>query len=331
MKKFIIKLLIFKIPVIFLIVMVITMDFFKIHGFQNYYSTQKIELNREVITTSTFNHFMKKEKFNSFIFGSSRSQAYKCANWSKYLDENAVTFHFDASGEGIWGVSKKIEYINEIGDTIKNALIVIDRRTLRQTNPRNGHLFIPMPCISQSSKSEYYLTFLKASLNPKFLIANLDYSIFKTYRGYMGSMIRRYKYDHQVNNKNCDTWYGYDKHIAIDSLGYYNELIKKGIFYKRPKTVLSECKVTLKENQQLKTIKNIFEKHKTKYKIVISPVYDQIPMEKAQIELLENLFGKENIYNFSGKNQYTQPIHNYYESSHYRPNVANDILDIIYQ
>ena len=89
MKKFLIKVLIFTLPAIFLIVSVIYIDFFRIFGFQDYYSNQKIVLNREMITTSTFNHYREKEKFNSFIFGSSRSQAYKCENWISYLDENA--------------------------------------------------------------------------------------------------------------------------------------------------------------------------------------------------------------------------------------------------
>ena len=115
-----------------------------------------------MITTSTFNHYREKEKFNSFIFGSSRSQAYKCENWISYLDENAKPFHFDASGEGIWGISRKIEYIDEIGDTIKNALVVIDRTGLRTTYLRDGHLFISMPDVSKSSEFEYYFYFFKS-------------------------------------------------------------------------------------------------------------------------------------------------------------------------
>lgn len=330
MKKFIIKILIFILPAIFLILSVIYIDFFKILGFQDYYSVQKVGLNREMITTSTFNHYREKEKFNSFIFGSSRSQAYKCANWISYLDKNAKPFHFDASGEGICGIAKKVEYIDEIGDTIKNALIVIDRDVLKTTYLKNGHLFIPMPCVSKQSEYDYYVTFLKASLNPKFLIAYLDYSIFKNHRGYMGYLIIRSKYNHIVNKKNCDIWYGWDREIESDSLKYYNRLIEKGIFYKRPKIDLSECIVTTEEKKQLLIIKNIFEKHKTKFKIIISPIYDQVSMEKAQIELLEQMFGNKNIYNFSGKNQFTEPIHNFYETSHYRTHVANDIMKLIY-
>ncbi len=331
MKKFLIKILIFILPAIFLIALVLYIDFFKIFGFQDYYANKKIGLNRDMVTTSTFNHFREKEKFNSFIFGSSRSQAYKCKEWIHYLDKNAKPFHFDASNEGIWGIARKVEYIDEIGDTIKNALIIIDRYTLQTTYPGSGHLFIPSPCVSKSSVFEYYFTFLKASLNPKFLIANIDYSLFKTYREYMGYLITNSKYDYYVNRKNCDIWYGLDKEIASDSLAYYKRQIERGVFYKRPVINSPECKVTTEEKKQLLAIKNVFEKHNTRFKIIISPIYDQVPMEKEQIELLEQIFGKEYIYNFSGKNQFTEPIYNFYENSHYRPHVANEIMKIIYK
>jgi hypothetical protein len=330
MKQFLSKILIFSIPSILLILLVIWIDFFKIFGFHDYYLTQKVGINREMVTTSTFNHFREKEKYDSFIFGSSRSQAYKCKNWMSYLDNNSKPFHFDASGEGIWGITKKVEYIDKLGDTIKNALIIIDRTGLEITYPRQGHLFVSMPCVSKYSKAEYYLEFLKASLNLKFLLAYIDYSIFEAYREYMGYLITHSKFNHIVNNRNCDIWYGWDKEIKTDSVGYYSKLIDKGIFYERPKSEISKCEVTTKEIFLLNKIKNIFTKHNTNYKIIISPVYDQVPMEEEQVELLEQIFGQENIYNFSGKNKFSDPINNFYETSHYKPFVANEIMNIIY-
>ena len=331
MRKFLNKVFVFTLPAITLIVIVIWIDIFKIFGFQDYYSTQKVDINRGTVTTSTYKHLREKEKYDSFIFGSSRSQAYKCKNWMPYIDINSKPFHFDARGEGIWGISKKIEYIAELGDTIKNALIIMDRAGLEIIHPRKGHLFIAMPCVSKASKADYYFEFIKASLNPEFLLAYLDISIFKSYRAYMGSLIIHSKFNNIVNNKNCDIWYGLDKEIETDSLGYYDKLIAKGVFHERPKSKISKCEITAKEIIQLNNIKNIFNKHNTKYKIVISPVYDQVSMEEEQVELLEQIFGQENIYNFSGKNKFTDPIHNFYENSHYKPFVANEIIDIIYK
>ncbi len=60
-------------------------------------------------------------------------------------------------------------------------------------------------------------------------------------------------------------------------------------------------------------------------------MYDQIPLEKEQLNLLYDIFGKENVYDFSGKNEFTESVFNYYENSHYRPHVAAEIMDIIYE
>lgn len=330
MRRFLRKVVLFSLPVILLILIVIAFDFFKVIGFQDYYIDQTVVLNREMVTTSTYNQYREQENFNSFIFGSSRSQAFKCEQWMTYLEKDAKPFHFDASGEGIWGVAKKIEYIDRFGDSIKNALVIIDRSLLGRTGPQEGHLFISMPSVSNSSKVKYYATFLGASLNPKFLVAYLDFSLFKTNRNYMESYIQQKKYDFRVNKINGDIWYGYDKEIEDDSLGYYHDLIERGVFYSRPVKHVSKLKVTEEEITLLERIKAVFDKHKTKYKIVISPLYDQVPMESTQIELLEGIFEKKTIYDFSGENEFTENIHNYYETSHYRPHVANKIMELIY-
>lgn len=37
------------------------------------------------------------------------------------------------------------------------------------------------------------------------------------------------------------------------------------------------------------------------------------------MEILKDIFGYENVFDFSGINEYTNDIHNYYERGHYRP------------
>lgn len=146
----------------------------------------------------------------------------------------------------------------------------------------------------------------------------------------MDGIILNEKYPNSTNIVNCDIWYGHDQDIKIDSLGYYNRLLNKGIFYDRSKINYSKCHISELEILQLNSIKKIFSRNNTNYKIIISPNYDQIPLEKEQIELLGEIFGKRNVYNFSGKNRLTEEIGNYYEASHFRPNVANEIFENIY-
>jgi hypothetical protein len=54
-------------------------------------------------------------------------------------------------------------------------------------------------------------------------------------------------------------------------------------------------------------------------------------MDSKLFNLLILKFGSSNVYNFSGKNEFTTDLSNYYESSHYRPLLADKILKEIYQ
>ena len=40
--------------------------------------------------------------------------------------------------------------------------------------------------------------------------------------------------------------------------------------------------------------------------------------------------GKENVFDFSGINEYTNDIHNYYERGHYRPILGARLLQKVY-
>lgn len=330
MKRFLLKFSLFSFPLALLSVVILWIDIFKIFGFQDYYSNQKVALNRGTITTMTFNHFRGAEAFNSFIFGSSRSQAFKCDAWSEYLSTDAKAFHFDASGEDIEGIAQKLTYINALGGRIENALVVLDAEALNTNHNRQGHLYVRMPCISKEPKAHYYATFLKASLNMKLLVAYADFSLFDTRRDYMEGVIINNKYDHMPTIKNCDVWYGLDREIQEDSLAFYRQQISRGIFFERPSTKVYDKEISEDEINHLRVIKSIFNKHNTSYKVIISPLYDQIPLREPQLSLLKNIFGEEQVFDYSGKNGLTQPIHNYYETSHYRPHVANQILAEIY-
>jgi len=333
MNKFIYNIILFFIPIILLVVAFIQLDPFKVlNEYESYYEDNLVALNREFVCLKTYNKYREQEKFNSFIFGSSRSQAYKCEQWKKYLAPADNQFHFDAGGEGVYGVRNKVKYIDSIGDKIENALIIVDREFLVRTKNRSGHIFISPPEFTKTSKTAYYMVFINASLNLRFMIAYLDYKMFGSYRPYMADLIIKPNYKARANDVNCDFWYNRDEHIQKDSLGYYKQLIDQGVFYDRASNKKRDmCDVTELERKQLKEIKEVFSHHNTNYKIIISPLYDQIPLEKDQVELLEEIFGAQNVYNFSGKNDLTEPIINYYEASHYKPFVANMILSKIYR
>ena len=79
----------------------------------------------------------------------------------------------------------------------------------------------------------------------------------------------------------------------------------------------------------LKDILSILIEQKTKYKVVISPLYEQKKFSEADQKILQDLFGTH-LYDFSGENSYTTSKHNYYETSHYRSFIADSIMQKIY-
>ena len=70
--------------------------------------------------------------------------------------------------------------------------------------------------------------------------------------------------------------------------------------------------------------------NKTNYRIIISPLYNQIKLNNQDLDYLKQLFGKDNVFDFSGINKFTKDYNNYYESSHYRPHIAREIMQLIY-
>lgn len=316
-------------PLLFIVMVIFAIDPFKIFGFKNdYYTDTFVGVNRGMVTTKTYNHLRLKEKYDSFILGSSRSHAFHCTHWSKFLN-NAKPFHFDANCENILGISQKLQYIDELDEPIRNALVVLDRGYLHSTELNSGHLFVTMPCVSKQPKWRFYKSYVSAALSFRFWVAYIDYTLFGTYRNYMNAYID-VSGDYGIF-KTADLIYGQEELIKKDSISYYKDLTQKGVFYTRPISQPEAYHVTETQKRHLNTIKRIFDKHKTQYKIVISPLYNQVPLEKEQLELLQTVFGKTNVFDFSGKNEFTEPVGNYYESSHYKPLVANKIMTIIYK
>ena len=78
-------------------------------------------------------------------------------------------------------------------------------------------------------------------------------------------------------------------------------------------------------------IKSLIDESKTNCKIIISPLYNQIKFNPEDLIILQNIFGTNNVYDFSGINEYTNNTLNYYENSHYRPILCDQILSIIYK
>ena len=75
----------------------------------------------------------------------------------------------------------------------------------------------------------------------------------------------------------------------------------------------------------------VLRRHGTSIRVLISPDYNQKKLHPDDREILQGIFGKENVYDFSGINEFTEDYHNYYEAGHYRPLLGNKLLERIYK
>lgn len=333
MKKLFILLLKFFTPLLVVVAIYAWLDPFKViwhyNSFYEADTTLSLPLDKDYISTATYDNHYKTENYDSFIFGNSRSVLYQAAEWKKYIPASSKPYHFDAAAETLYGICKKIQYIDSKNEKLNNVLLVFDHMVLGRDKSQNGHLFAVSPQLTgYENIGDFHLQFLRTFFSYKFLPGYIDYKITGKVKPYMTKTTLRkeaFLYDYHTNEMLLTTA---EKEIA-DGTFYTAERMK--VFYKRD-SVQTYATSVIKENQKklLTEIARIFKKQGTNYKIVISPLYDQKKPDKADMAYLQTLFGSENIFDFSGINSITNDYRNYFESSHYRPHVATKILNEIY-
>ena len=329
MKNFILKLLLFSLPLLMLLILYVIIDPFKvIYKYSEQINTNKdyqITENRDFQSTQLFLWNYNKYDYNSFILGNSRSMFYQVKTWNKFIKGNS--FHFNASSETIYGINGKLKLMDELNVNIKNVLIILDESTLSGTKNSTGHLFIKHPAISNESYLFFHIEMLKGFFS-KSMFAYIDLFFRGEKKKYMAGTITNNVWKHDMKSNQL-SYYIYDKEIKNNPKSYYSD--KHELFDKRD-TIQKFSEPSINRDQEvlLKSIYSILESHKTNYKIIINPLYDQIKINPKDLIYLRNLFGIENVFDFSGINSITNDYHNYYETSHYRPRVCDSILNIIY-
>lgn len=330
-KYFLKRLGIFLIPFYLVLIAFFILDPFKIlYEYENY-SNSFVQLNREVISSKIFLKNYDKYKYNSFIFGSSRTVAFKTWDWKLHLDSTAVPFSFDASNENIFGIWSKIKFLNDNHFKIDNVLLVIcSDATFLSTTDLDGPLYIKYPKIAQTNYLHYYLTFISSWFDNIFFIKYMDYNLFGVKREYSKDIIEQGNivYDPEYNNFFIAKS---DSELCKDPDSYYVKLLEQNLFYiKKIPPMIETPQIDDNAVKILAEISKIFRQNNTSYKLVISPIYNTPKYNSKDFQTLVSIFGPENVFDFSGNNQITANYKNYYERSHYRPEVGKQILETIY-
>lgn len=287
---------------------------------------QVVPLNRDYISTQMYLNTYERRHYRSFILGNSRTIAFRIRDWEPYIHDT-LAFHYDASGESLYGVWKKLQFLEDHHAALDNVLLICDADLLAKTDDSNSHLFRKDPRLTGSSSAEFQLLFLKAYLSNRFFYQFLKQRQTGVFTPEMAAMLesRHIYYDPITNDLELSD---INQEIKRDSVGFYarNERLK-GI--RRPG--MNSAVISAAQLRQLVAVRNILVRHRTNYHIVISPLFNQRRLNPSDLALLQRVFSAARIHDYSGVNEFTSQLGNYYEASHYRPHVGRTILKQIYR
>ncbi len=332
MKRFLKKCFYVSLPFWAIVLLYIVLDPFKVvrHYDSFFEEGDCVELNQDYVSTVMYDRQRARCGYNSFILGNSRSRNYEVNYWKDCLGgEDVSCYHFDASNESLYGLTSKVEYIDRQGDEIKNMLLVIDSQVLSAAESRTGHLYHPAPQFTDDCGLSFQLSSFNAFCTLRFIYSLIYYKMTGEIKPYMidEGLLRKHSFQ-----------YAPESNEATESL--YEQQIAEGLFYDEQRMRAFDVKVypgrveepVIQEPQKslLMRCRRVFDKHGTCYKIVINPLFDQVRLNPADLHILQQIFGEGNVFDYSGSNRFTTDYHNYYESSHYRPCVAREIMSEIY-
>lgn len=325
------KLALYSIPFWLFVLLYVMIDPLKVcRHYDNYYEHDRghFSINHGYAGTANFDNHYAEFKWNSFILGNSRSRYWKAADWQQHLAADSRIYHFDAHSETLYGMLKKVEYLDSHCEELNNALLIFDQSTLRRVQSSEDYLFTIAPAlIGNEGWARFQLKHFQAFCDKQFLKSYIYYQFGDSVNTPKGIIhLESFDYDYR-NNEILQN----ENEQKIQEGTYYTDAWIARAFtgYNYPDSV-SPPIIGAKQREMLQRIKAVFERRNTSYRIVVSPAYDQIQLAPVDVAQLAEIFGASNVYDFSGTNEITTDIHNYYEFSHYRPVVAKILMDSIY-
>jgi len=312
-KKILLKLLLATLPLLAIAGLYVYADpFLILRHYPDLYTEERphLELNEDYVATEYFLRLNPNEHFDSYIFGNSRSRYFTPDQLQKRIAGNINPYYFGVAAETLFGVVGKLKLIDKSGNQIKHVLIIADVDLLSKAANSSGHLFRKHPQVSGESNADFQFT------------SFMDFFSFEAISAYakLPAKMPKGKSDPQLEA---------EKKILANKESYYGP--KMNLFFKRDSSLHYADQVILSEEQGLlKKMKSLFDKYHTDYRIVLSPMYDQKKLNPKDMEALVNILGASHIYDFTGINDITADLYNYYEPEHFRPAIAYRIMDSVY-
>jgi hypothetical protein len=203
--------------------------------------------------------------------------------------------------------------------------------TLLRHLEQDGRPFVMPPVLDHYRNAlSFHAEHFAQWMDVRFLYYWTKYKITRKFTPSMGGYLAKgtnYQYYDPETNEEPRLWE--DSLIAIGN--YYTQRRIKGFKGKQKGGMTEEYLNDTEKCDRLRDIRRLFDKHHTDYRIVISPLYDQMKLNTKDLQKLHNIFGPDHVFDFSGVNEWTSDFHNYYEWSHYLPEIADSIMAYVYR
>lgn len=335
LRKFILRTLFLLTPFFLYVVLYFVCDPFKVlRSYASFYDNAApawVNLNADYVSTTNYDLRYPTVHYDAFIFGNSRSRYYRVADWRQFLTAGVHPYHFDAHNESLYGLVRKAEYIDSLGRPLRFALIVLDRDLLPQTSSEPSRLKHISPQLENNALTArigFHIATIKDWFQLRFARAYLEARLRHRLLPYMEEqqlLLRPASYDPQTNE---ETYPLLEKQISVGT--YFTPAMLQRFEGRQQPDSTSRATIHNAQLRLLRRLQTVFRKHQTDYRIIISPLYDQVRLHPRDVALLRSIFGADKVFDFSGVNDITTDMHNYYEPAHYRPTAALRLMHRVY-
>lgn len=323
--RLLVRILIFLSPFWAIMVLYLIDDpFMALHRYQTYDAPTR--LNENIVEWGIYQNARDAHRpFNSFILGNSCTMAFRCADWEHYLPKGSRAVRLFGNAESLAAIDAKLKALNKDKANIGNVLIILDVTAMDKDQLKSGFEYILPAEVSGRSQLLTQFDLLRAFFRPDFLYAYLRYKV-------SGKIDENSKfmnpYGRVRDSRNNDCLNPRERMIAKEGERYWEDIKQKAALRK---TSVAPPYIYAPQAEVLRSIASQLKRHQTSYRFIISPDFNEVKLNPKDKLALEAIFGKQNVFDFSGKNAYSIDYHNFYESSHYRPCLGRQLLKVIYR
>ena len=289
------------------------------------------ETNREYQSMELFLRNKDKYHYDSFVFASSRGTGINTYTWKMYLPDEAQQYLFQAWSETLTGVELKLKYLHENGIPIRNALVIIDipgtfveNQLPHESLTLKHYLFTGLP--KWVYNGIHFCNFIQKS---SLWLEAIKDRIRHVSHPFTSDTITN---DTHINNKD-----NYAFLPLQDSMMSTTNEVRQNFFARIANRSIDDIQMSPKLINdefayQLRNIKSIFDEHNTNYQIIIAPGYCYTTqyINTADLTILEDVFGKQMVHDYSAPNDLNMDYNNFVDPGHFDLHMGFIMLQEIY-